>query len=145
MIAEPLRPLARPITEFRLLDGNPRRGDVAACRRSLSRFGQRKPIVVRDDGTVEAGNTTLKAALELAGPRVNVALTRPPYASQRHYDESAGFRPIPPDEYGGWFEDVQGSVRAVLAEDGSWFVNIKEHTAEGQRDLYVKDLAITHV
>jgi site-specific DNA-methyltransferase (adenine-specific) len=65
MIAEPLRPLARPITEFRLLDGNPRRGDVAACKRSLSRFGQRKPIVVRDDGTVEAGNTTLKAALEL--------------------------------------------------------------------------------
>lgn len=65
MIAEPLLPLARPIGEFRLLDGNPRRGDVASVKRSLKRFGQRKPIVVRDDGTVEAGNTTLKAALEL--------------------------------------------------------------------------------
>jgi site-specific DNA-methyltransferase (adenine-specific) len=65
MIAEPLRPLARPITEFRLLEGNPRRGDVAAVKRSLRKFGQRKPIVVREDGTVEAGNTTLKAALEL--------------------------------------------------------------------------------
>lgn len=73
MIAEPLRPLARPITEFRLLEGNPRRGDVAACKRSLKRFGQRKPIVVRDDGTVEAGNTTLKAALELGWTEIAVA------------------------------------------------------------------------
>jgi site-specific DNA-methyltransferase (adenine-specific) len=73
MIAEPLRPLARPITDFRLLDGNPRRGDVAACKRSLKRFGQRKPIVVREDGTVEAGNTTLKAALELGWTEIAVA------------------------------------------------------------------------
>ena len=73
MIAEPLRPLARPITEFRLLEGNPRRGDVESVKRSLSRFGQRKPIVVREDGTVEAGNTTLKAALELGWPEIAVA------------------------------------------------------------------------
>ena len=65
MIAEPLRPLARPVDGLRLLDGNPRRGDVESVKRSLRRFGQRKPIVVREDGTVEAGNTTLKAALEL--------------------------------------------------------------------------------
>ena len=74
MIAEPLRPLARPITEFRLLDGNPRRGDVASVKRSLVRFGQRKPIVVRADGTVEAGNTTLKAALELGWPELAAVL-----------------------------------------------------------------------
>jgi site-specific DNA-methyltransferase (adenine-specific) len=70
VIAEPLRPLARPIGEFRLLDGNPRRGDVASVKRSLQRFGQRKPIVVRADGTVEAGNTTLKAALELGWDQI---------------------------------------------------------------------------
>jgi ParB-like chromosome segregation protein Spo0J len=70
VIAEPLRPLARPITDFRLLDGNPRRGDVESVKRSLRRFGQRKPIVVREDGTVEAGNTTLKAALELGWPEL---------------------------------------------------------------------------
>lgn len=73
MIAEPLRPLARPITDFRLLDGNPRRGDVASVKRSLKRFGQRKPIVVRADGTVEAGNTTLKAALELGWTEIAAA------------------------------------------------------------------------
>jgi site-specific DNA-methyltransferase (adenine-specific) len=32
-----------------------------------------------------------------------------------------------------------------LAEDGSWFVNIKEHCDDGQRSLYVKDLTLTHV
>jgi DNA modification methylase len=81
----------------------------------------------------------------LGGQRVSVAFTSPPYASQRKYDESSGFRPIPPDEYVDWFEDVQANVRAVLANDGSWFVNIKEHCEDGQRHLYVKDLTISHV
>lgn len=81
----------------------------------------------------------------LDGKRINVAFTSPPYASQRKYDESSGFRPIPPDEYVDWFEDVQANVRALLADDGSWFVNIKEHCDDGQRHLYVKDLTIAHV
>ena len=83
----------------------------------------------------------------LAGERVNVAFTSPPYADRRVYDESSGFRPIPPDEYVDWFEDVQASVRAVLADDGSWFVNIKPGiTPEGlDTELYVFDLVISHV
>jgi site-specific DNA-methyltransferase (adenine-specific)/site-specific DNA-methyltransferase (cytosine-N4-specific) len=81
----------------------------------------------------------------LDGQLVNLAFTSPPYASQRAYDESSGFQPVSPDEYVDWFEDVQASVRAVLAEDGSWFVNIKEHCDDGQRHLYVKDLTIAHV
>jgi DNA modification methylase len=78
------------------------------------------------------------------GEKVNVAFTSPPYASQRKYDESSGFKPIPPDEYVEWFDDVQANVRAVLADDGSWFVNIKEHCDDGERHLYVKDLTIAH-
>ena len=76
---------------------------------------------------------------------INVAFTSPPYASQRKYDESSGFKPIPPDEYVAWFEPVQAGVRKYLAPDGSWFVNIKEHCEDGQRHLYVKDLTIAHV
>ena len=34
--------------------------------------------------------------------------------------------------------------RSVLAEDGSYFLNIKEHADEGERNLYVKDLVIAH-
>jgi DNA modification methylase len=84
-------------------------------------------------------------ALLLGGRKVNVAFTSPPYASQRKYDETSGFKPIPPDEYVEWFDAVQANVREHLAEDGSWFVNIKEHCEDGQRSLYVKDLTIAHV
>lgn len=79
------------------------------------------------------------------GLMVNVAFTSPPYASQRKYDVSSGFKPIRPDEYVGWFELVQEGVKQSLASDGSWFVNIKEHCEDGQRHLYVKDLTIAHV
>lgn len=79
------------------------------------------------------------------GNRVNVAFTSPPYASQRKYDESSGFRPIHPNDYVEWFEEVQANVRSVIADDGSWFVNIKEHCEDGQRHLYVKDLTLAHV
>jgi len=81
----------------------------------------------------------------LDGVVVNVAFTSPPYASQRKYDESSGFKPIKPDAYVEWFDAVQANVREHLAEDGSWFVNIKEHCDDGQRSLYVKDLTIAHV
>lgn len=81
----------------------------------------------------------------LDGARVNLAFTSPPYADRRTYDESSGFRPIPPAEYVEWFRAVAENVRAHLADDGSWFVNIKEHCEDGQRLLYVKDLTIAHV
>src|ERR1035437_3135871 len=34
----------------------------------------------------------------LDGSKINVAVTSPPYASQRKYDESSGFKPIKPEE-----------------------------------------------
>ncbi len=80
----------------------------------------------------------------MGGEHVNVAFTSPPYASQRKYDESSGFKPIRPDDFVEWFAAVQANVASVLAADGSWFVNIKEHCDDGQRSLYVKDLTIAH-
>lgn len=265
MIAPDLQPLAQPIDTLHLLQGNPRRGDVEAVKRSYDRFGQRKPIVARRDGTVIAGNHQLLAARSLgwteiavvfvddddltasayaladnrtadlgsydtealtelisevsidldlladtgyttddlddliaglsedtttvippaedlpiptsapaktiagdvwllgphrllcgdsriptdvdrlmAGNKINVAFTSPPYAQQRTYDERSGFKPIPPDEYLDWFEMVQANVKAHLADDGSWFINIKAHAEECERVLYVMDLAIAH-
>ena len=81
----------------------------------------------------------------LDGVKVNVAFTSPPYASQRKYDESSGFKPIPPDEYVEWFDAVQANVREHLADDGSWFVNIKPGSESGSRLLYVADLLTNHV
>jgi DNA modification methylase len=81
----------------------------------------------------------------MGGKTMNLAVTSPPYASQRKYDETSGFQPIVPDEYVAWFDDVQKNIAAALAPDGSFMLNIKEHCEEGQRHLYVKDLLISFV
>lgn len=73
MIAESLAGLAVPIDRLKPLEGNPRRGDVAAVARSLRRFGQRKPVVARPDGTVIAGNHLLAAAQELGWTELAVS------------------------------------------------------------------------
>ena len=80
----------------------------------------------------------------LDGTRVNVAFTSPPYSSRRVYDEKSEFRPIPPEEYVAWFEQVQAHVKDHLAADGSWLVNIKEHSEDGERHPYVLDLVLAH-
>ena len=54
-----------------------------------------------------------------ANARANVCITSPPYATQREYDSSSGFKPVPPDEYVAWYADVAANVAAVLADDGS--------------------------
>lgn len=72
MIAADLQTLATPVDQLGLLPGNPRRGDVDALSASLEKFGQRKPIVARRDGTVIAGNHTLLAARRLGWTEVAV-------------------------------------------------------------------------
>jgi hypothetical protein len=78
------------------------------------------------------------------GGRANLVITSPPYAKQRDYDASSGFTPILPVQYSDWFKTVADNIAAVLAPDGSYFLNIKEHSEDGQRSLYVKDLVIAH-
>lgn len=82
----------------------------------------------------------------LDGATVNLAITSPPYADRRKYDESTEFRPIPPEAYVDWFEPVQANVARHLAPDGSWFVNIKPGvTPDGHStELYVLDLVAAH-
>ena len=73
-----------------------------------------------------------------------MVITSPPYATQREYDPASGFKPVPPEEYCDWFRDVAANIAAILAADGSYFLNIKEHADDGERNLYVKDLVIAH-
>jgi DNA modification methylase len=84
-------------------------------------------------------------ALLFEGRKANVVVTSPPYATQREYDPASGFRPVAPEEYTDWYRTVAENIALVLAADGSYFLNIKEHAEEGQRHLYVKDLTIAHV
>ena len=77
--------------------------------------------------------------------KANVVVTSPPYASQREYDPASGFRPVAPADYIEWYREIASSIESILAPDGSYFLNIKEHAEDGQRLLYVKELTIAHV
>jgi DNA modification methylase len=79
------------------------------------------------------------------GRQASVVVTSPPYATQREYDPASGFRPVAPEEYIDWYRAVAENIASVLAADGSYFLNIKEHAEDGQRHLYVKDLTVAHV
>src|ERR1035441_836224 len=79
------------------------------------------------------------------GAKANVVITSPPYASQRKYDESSDFRPIPPERYIDWYKAVADNIADVLAPDGSYCLNIRAHCEDGQRHLYVMKLLIAHV
>ena len=81
----------------------------------------------------------------MQGRQINLVITSPPYASQRTYDESSGFKPIHPDEYVNWYSALASIIQSHIASDGSYFLNIKEHCDDGQRSLYVKDLTLAHV
>lgn len=73
--------------------------------------------------------------------KVNGIFTSPPYAMQRKKQYGG----IEPDKYVEWWVKVQENARMVLAEDGSFFVNIKPHCENGQRVLYVFDLVLAMV
>lgn len=81
----------------------------------------------------------------LYGRSINLAITSPPYAQQRGYDKKSGFDPIPADEYVPWYQAIAANIKNNLALSGSYFLNIKEHSEDFQRNLYVKDLIVAHV
>ncbi len=76
--------------------------------------------------------------------KANVVITSPPYATQRQYDPTSGFEPVPPEKYVAWYKDVAAAIESVLAADGSYFLNIKAHAEEGERHTYVMDLVLAH-
>jgi DNA modification methylase len=86
---------------------------------------------------------TLRALL-IDRRQPDMAITSPPYATQREYDASSGFKPIRAEDYVEWYSVVAAALKEILAPDGSYFLNIKEHAVDGERHLYVKDLVIAH-
>lgn len=122
-IASGLIGLAVPIDSLHQLPGNPRRGDVDAVAASLERFGQRKPIVVDDDGTIIAGNHTWAAARQLGWDEIAAVRVSDDPATAKAY-ALADNRTA---ELGGYDEaalldlirDV-GEVDASLLADTGW-------------------------
>ena len=76
------------------------------------------------------------------GATINMAFTSPPYASQRDYDKSSGFKPIPEDEFVDWWNPIQAAIKDRISSDGSFFVNIKPACNGLERSMYVFDLVL---
>jgi ParB-like chromosome segregation protein Spo0J len=85
VIVEALQPLAVSINTVRPSTKNPRRGDVEGVMRSLERFGQRKPVVARDDGEIIAGNHTHAAAVSLGWDEIAVVWVEESEAESKAY------------------------------------------------------------
>lgn len=73
MIVDDLKPLAVKLSQLKLAETNPRRGDIEAIKRSYERFGQRKPIVAhKKTKQIIAGNHQYQAAQELGWSEIAV-------------------------------------------------------------------------
>lgn len=70
--------------------------------------------------------------------QVNGIITSPPYAEQRKRQYGG----IPSSEYVEWWKDVQFRAGAWMANDASFFLNIKAHVEDGERSLYVMKLVL---
>jgi DNA modification methylase len=81
----------------------------------------------------------------LNGFKINLAITSPPYASQRTYDAESGFKPIHPNEFVDWYKEIASNIMVNLQDDGSYFCNIKPNADGIKRELYVFDLVLSHV
>lgn len=74
----------------------------------------------------------------MGGERAQGCFTSPPYAEQRkdHYTSVAS------DSYRAWFWPIQHTIRQSLQANGSFFLNIKEHSENFRRSVYVHDLVV---
>lgn len=113
-IAPDLEGLAVPIGDLKPLPGNPRRGDVDAVMRSYEKFGQRKPIVARRDGTIIAGNHQLEAAKRLGWEKIAVVRVDDDDQTAKAYalaDNRVG-------ELGGYDDDALLALLEDLGDSG---------------------------
>ena len=70
---------------------------------------------------------------------VDLVFTSPPYAERRKNTYGG----IKEDEYVDWFKTIAIELKRILKPTGSFFLNIKPHTNNGERSLYVFDLILS--
>ncbi len=120
-IAEGLRPLAVPIDSLHEDPANARVGhDVARIAASLQTYGQRKPIVSNrlQEGKIEAGNGTFRAAKQLGWSHVAVVFVDDDPSTAAAFgiaDNRVG-------EFSRWDEDV---LREITGTTGDLFTGFE--------------------
>lgn len=80
----------------------------------------------------------LERMKEISSGTVDMIFTSPPYADQRKTSYSS----CSANDYIDWFKPMAIEMKRVLSDTGSFFLNIKSHTENGERSLYVMELVI---
>lgn len=69
---------------------------------------------------------------------IDLVFTSPPYAERR----KKIYGGVPENKYFEWFAPIAIEIKRILKPSGSFFLNIKPHTTDGERPLYVFDLVL---
>nr|WP_100182703.1 site-specific DNA-methyltransferase [Candidatus Nitrosotenuis aquarius] len=69
---------------------------------------------------------------------IDFIITSPPYADNR----KKTYVGVPIKEYVPWFLPISLELKRVLKSDGSFILNIKERTVDGERGTYVLELIL---
>lgn len=67
---------------------------------------------------------------------IDLIITSPPYVDKRKNTYGS----IKEENYLEWFKPIAIEIKRILKSSGSFFLNIKPHTKNGERSLYVFDL-----
>ncbi len=81
---------------------------------------------------------SLTALKSLPDSCINLVFTSPPYADNRKNT----YKGIPIKEYVNWFLPIASELKRVLKNDGTFVLNIKERTEDGERQTYVIELIL---
>ena len=81
---------------------------------------------------------SLEKLKELKDSSVDLIVTSPPYADNR----SSTYGGTKPDDYVEWFLPLSKELLRVLKPTGTFILNIKEKTVEGERHTYVLELIL---
>lgn len=131
MIIESLRPLAVLASSLTLDPDNARLHDdknLDAIKNSLSRFGQRKPVVVRrSDRVVIAGNGTLTAAIALGWTEVAAVLVDDDSVTSKAYALADNRT----SELARWDDD---NLSNALFEISQYDINVEDRSKYGLFD-----------
>lgn len=91
----------------------------------------RLDVVYKDD--------CLDRLYKLPDESVDLIVTSPPYANNRR----GVYRGVPISQYVEWFIPISAELLRVLKPRGSFILNIKERTVNGERGTYVLELILS--
>jgi DNA modification methylase len=69
---------------------------------------------------------------------IDLIVTSPPYADNR----KKSYKGIPTNQYVQWFLPISYELKRILKPEGSFVLNIKERTVNGERQTYVLELIL---